>query len=280
MGKPLTLSIIIPAYNEENHLRACLDAIAAQTKKPLEVIVVDNNSTDKTVEIAKSYKFVTLIHEEEQGLIPSRNRGFNTAKGDLLARLDADSVIAPNWVEEALQQMSRPEVVALTGPGKTYVLSNLVPWHSAFWSRLYFWHMYSVLGFQVLWGPNMVIAKDIWQKVKAQASTDDTEVHEDQDLSILIRAASHSVTYDKNLIITTDGERLAYLPKAIEYEGRKHKTIRRHRQLGTLELAKKDSLNPISSWLLFIALLPFGFLYFVVAAIYSLEKMLGLKPIE
>ncbi len=242
--------------------------------------MVDNNSTDKTVEIAKSYKFVTLIHEKNQGLIPSRNRGFDAAKGDLLARLDADSVIAPNWVEEALSQMSQPDVVAITGPGKTYVLSNLIPWHSAFWSRLYFWHMYSVLGFQVLWGPNMVIAKDMWQKVKGQASTDDTEVHEDQDLSILIRAAGHSVKYDKNLVITTDGERLAYLPKAIEYEGRKHKTIRRHKELGTLELAKAGSLNSAVGWLLFMVLLPFGFLYFVVAAIYSLEKLIGLKPIE
>ena len=53
----LTLSIVIPVFNEQRYIKACLDSIAAQTVKPDEVIVVDNNSTDKTVQIAKKYKF-------------------------------------------------------------------------------------------------------------------------------------------------------------------------------------------------------------------------------
>ncbi len=281
MGKTLTLSIIIPAYNEENHLRACLEAIKEQTIKPLEVIVVDNNSTDTTCDIAKDYSFVTLLHEKKQGLIPARNKGFNTAKGDLLARLDSDSVIAVNWVEEALAQMSRPGVVAITGPGKTFAISNLLPLQSVFWSRMYFWHMWSVLRFQVMWGPNMVITKKIWQQIKKDTSLDDKEVHEDQDLSILIKASGHTVKYDNNLRIVTDGERLAYLPKAIEYERRKHATIRRHKQLGTYQKARaENTLNIFLAAVLFVVLLPFGFVAFLLTVLYSLEKMLGLKPIE
>lgn len=280
MNKPLTLSIIIPVYNEESHLPACLDAIAGQKTAPTEVLVVDNNSTDRTCEIAKSYPFVTLLHEKKQGLIPARNKGFETARGDLLARLDADSVVAPDWVERVLSKMSSQNTVALTGPGKTYIFSNLTPLRSVFWSRLYFWHMYSVLGYQVLWGPNMVITKGMWAQIKGKASLKDSEVHEDQDLSILIKALGDRVVFDKKLIIHTDGERLAYLPKAIEYEKRKHRTIKRHGALGSLEMSQKDSLHPVSRWALFIVLLPFGLLYFVVALIYSFEKMVGLKPIE
>lgn len=281
MGKPLTLSIIIPAYNEENHLPACLKAIEKQTVKPLEVIVVDNNSTDKTREIAESYKFVTLLDEKSQGLIPSRNRGFEAAKGDLLARLDADSIIDTNWVEHALNVFGEDQqAAAISGPGRTYVISNLIGLHSIFWSRLYFWHMLSVLRFKVLWGPNMVMKKSIWNEIKAKASKDDLEVHEDQDLSILIKAKGYQIKYDKNLLITTDGERLAYLPKALEYESRKHKTIKRHKALGTLKQAQKDTIWPPFAWLLFVVLLPFGLLYTLLAALYTLDKFIGIRPIE
>ena len=97
--KPLTLSIIIPAYNEERHLPDCLDAIAKQTVAPYEVIVVNNNSTDRTLEIAEEYDFVKVVKQKEQGLIASRNYGFDKASGELIARLDADSIIDRNWVK-------------------------------------------------------------------------------------------------------------------------------------------------------------------------------------
>src|SRR5260221_7568754 len=93
----LRISIIIPAYNEEGHLPACLDAIAAQTLKPDEVIVVDNNSTDKTVEIAKKYPFVKLLNEKRQGLRYTRNTGLDAATGDVIGRIDTDSILSPKW---------------------------------------------------------------------------------------------------------------------------------------------------------------------------------------
>ena len=64
VSKNFSLSIIIPVYNEESHLRQCLDAIAKQIEKPDEVIVVDNNSTDETVQIAKSFSFVKVLVAE------------------------------------------------------------------------------------------------------------------------------------------------------------------------------------------------------------------------
>src|SRR6185437_1716246 len=61
--KPLTLSLVIPAYNEERYIKHCLDAIASQTVTPMEVFVVDNNSTDSTAAIAKNYEFVQVLSE-------------------------------------------------------------------------------------------------------------------------------------------------------------------------------------------------------------------------
>src|ERR1700722_13666836 len=96
--KQVKLSIVVIAYNEEEYLRQCLEAIKQQLYPPEEVIVVNNNSTDKTVKIAQSFPFVKLIHEKEQGMIPARNAGFDAAKGDLLARIDADTRPPVDWV--------------------------------------------------------------------------------------------------------------------------------------------------------------------------------------
>ena len=116
MKKALTLSLIIPAYNEEHHLKDCLDAIAAQTVMPSEVLVIDNNSTDKTVKIAEKYPFVKIIQEPNQGVIYARNTGFNAAKSDIIGRVDAENVVSKNWVEHVLNIFQDETVAGVTGP--------------------------------------------------------------------------------------------------------------------------------------------------------------------
>src|SRR5688500_17107775 len=97
VNKKLRASVVIPVYNEADSLDLCLSAIAAQTTQPFEVIVVDNNSTDTTAEIAASYPFVRLVYESRQGVVHARNTGFNLAQGDIIARIDADTVIESGW---------------------------------------------------------------------------------------------------------------------------------------------------------------------------------------
>ena len=77
----------------------CLQAIARQTVKPLEVIVVDNNSTDATAEIAAGYPFVTVLSEWRQGVVHARDCGFDAARGDIIGRIDAETVMPEDWVE-------------------------------------------------------------------------------------------------------------------------------------------------------------------------------------
>src|SRR5688572_27451257 len=96
MVKHPSVSIVIPAYNEEGQLALCLEAIARQTVKPVEVIVVDNNSTDGTVEVAGRYPFVTVLHEWRQGVVHARDCGFDAAKGDIIGRIDAETVMPHN----------------------------------------------------------------------------------------------------------------------------------------------------------------------------------------
>src|SRR5579883_2638923 len=116
----LHISLVIPAYNEEQYLGACLDAVAAQTVMPDEVIVVNNNSTDRTVEIAKEYPFVTLLHEKRPGLRFTRNTGMDAATGDVIGRIDADTTLSPGWCEELHKLFADSAVHAATGSAYYY----------------------------------------------------------------------------------------------------------------------------------------------------------------
>src|SRR3982751_3455353 len=117
----MNVSIIIPVYNEEGYLAACLDAVAAQQEKPFEVIVVDNNSTDASHKIAQGYTFVRIIAEKQQGTVFARNAGFEAAKGDILARIDADTRIPKDWVARLTRTFTdEPETAAITGSPMLY----------------------------------------------------------------------------------------------------------------------------------------------------------------
>ena len=115
MNKKLRVSLVIPAYNEERHLRQCLDAIAAQSVQPFEVILVDNNSSDKTVAVAREYPFVRLLSAPRQGVVFARNVGFNAARGDVIGRIDADTVIDTNWVATIQAIFIERDIDAVSG---------------------------------------------------------------------------------------------------------------------------------------------------------------------
>lgn len=80
--------------------------------------------------------------------------------------------------------------------------------------------------------------------------------------------------------ITTDGERMAYIPKMLDYELRKRKTYKRHKKMGTLAKARQDALSKPVAWVIGLTLLPFGLVALLLAGFYSIEKLIGIKPIE
>ncbi len=103
------ISIIIPTYNVEKYLKNCLESILAQNleTREYEVIIVDDGSTDSTIEIAKSFDFksinFSLFHQEHIGVGAARNIGINEAKGKYLFFMDADDTIHPNRIRNLLK---------------------------------------------------------------------------------------------------------------------------------------------------------------------------------
>lgn len=94
----MKISVIIPAYNEEDVIERCIKSILEQDYKNYEVIVVDNNSTDNTQKTVKSLrnKKVKLVEEKKKGVSNARNKGARVAKGNILFFLDADEYLEPN----------------------------------------------------------------------------------------------------------------------------------------------------------------------------------------
>jgi len=107
------ISIVIPAYNEaENILKTIASLADTTTSKKVEVIVVDNNSSDDTGKLI-SLSGVTCVLETQQGITPARNAGLRAAKGIYILNADADTIYPPEWID----MMSKPlyqENIAIT----------------------------------------------------------------------------------------------------------------------------------------------------------------------
>lgn len=113
-----TISVIIPAHNEEASIRRCLDSVQ-RSKSPFlrEIIVVDNASTDRTAKIAQSFHDVRVVREDRKGTSFARQRGFEASSCDLLAYVDADSEVSPEWFIRIDRYFRfHPDSACLTGP--------------------------------------------------------------------------------------------------------------------------------------------------------------------
>jgi glycosyltransferase involved in cell wall biosynthesis len=130
----MRISFVVPAYNEEAYLPACLDSILAQTRSlpagSTEIIVVNNASTDRTREVALQYPGVRVVDETRKGLTFARQAGFAASTGDLIANVDSDSRLTPDWLAEVLNTFGEADakpgkqpLVALSGPVLYYDLN-------------------------------------------------------------------------------------------------------------------------------------------------------------
>lgn len=107
MNKPL-ISVIIPTYNSEKFIEDTLDSVRAQTYGNLEIIIVDDDSKDKTVEKVKEYmdrdtRIKLLQNNKNSGVAVSRNKGIKRASGEYIALLDSDDLWAGNKIEEQIK---------------------------------------------------------------------------------------------------------------------------------------------------------------------------------
>jgi len=102
------VSVIIPAYNAEANLGACIESVIAQTWKNLEIIIVDDGSRDASLKVAQSYSAdnIEVISQKNAGASVARNTGLKVAHGEYIQFLDADDLLSPDKIEEQVRTLN------------------------------------------------------------------------------------------------------------------------------------------------------------------------------
>lgn len=134
----LTVSVVVPAYNSVETLPAALETALGQTVAPLEVLVVDDGSTDATAELAEGFGApVRVLRKANGGTASARNLGVREARGEVLAFLDADDRYEPTHLEEIVEALaSTPELDAvvtnalLVSPERSWRCGDYWPGHA------------------------------------------------------------------------------------------------------------------------------------------------------
>ena len=112
----MKLSVIIPTYNEEEHLEEFLNSFLNQTNKRFEIIVVDDHSTDNTLKILNGFRKnfnLKIVFSNKKNVSYARNLGARRATGDVIAHLDCDCHVNKNFVNGIIESFTKNDVEAL-----------------------------------------------------------------------------------------------------------------------------------------------------------------------
>ncbi|MDD5671062.1 MAG: glycosyltransferase family 2 protein [Candidatus Omnitrophica bacterium] len=126
------ISVIVPFYNAEHYLEACIQSLRTQTldRHRFEIIFVNNGSSDRSCDIVRQYPDLQLLHEKKPGSYAARNCGLRVARGEIVAFTDADCVVAKDWLSRIEDGMQRTRSALVLG-------KRLFPPHVSNWLRIF-----------------------------------------------------------------------------------------------------------------------------------------------
>ena len=273
MDESILISVIVPVYNVENYLRKCIDSILAQTYKNLQIILVDDGSSDASPEICDEYAAsdsrICIIHQSNMGPTAARKAGLNIATGEYIGFVDSDDWIEPNMYEEMLKH--------LLDTGADFVYTGLIREKNgvsypdcqfegrlvdspkddvAIWQNLIESHSFTYL-------PRGLVIKlfkhDLiffcFHKIpndlhigEDYAATVECILHCKRVL-ILQKAYYHYVIHDKSLITTWNADRIVQISKRYEYIKKRFEEYHIDNSIKSYLLANfvKDVLNAVNN---------------------------------
>lgn len=202
----MKISLIIPAYNEEKYIGACLTSVEKYGKEFFEVIVINNASTDKTADIARNFSFVRVIDEPKKGRPYARARGLSESRGELVAYIDADCCLSSNWFDIIFKEFNKDKkLVALSGPVRYHDLSV----SQYFFAQALIWISipitYRIVGYTILAG-NFVAKKEILLKA---GGFDENLLFYGDDADLARRMSYYGkVKFRMNFFVYTSGRRI------------------------------------------------------------------------
>ncbi len=213
-----------------------MTAALAQTVPAHEVIVVDNRSTDRTAAIVAELQaanpdapLAVIPQFEEQGLVPTRNLGLDSATGDVIGRIDADSVLEPTWVEEVQKAFLDPSVAAATGPVLYYDMP-LRRFGLRADDTLRRAMLRLAREYHFVFGSNMALRATAWRAIRDEVCRDEEDLfHEDIDISVHLYDAGLRAVYVPTMVTGMSARRIDDSPRDyVSYVGRFDRTYTHH----------------------------------------------------
>jgi glycosyltransferase involved in cell wall biosynthesis len=195
------VSVVIPARNDAEMLSRCLDSLAAQRRRPDEIVVVDNGSTDGTRAVAEAAG-ARVVWEPIAGIPRASAVGFDAARGDLIARIDADSVCPPEWLERIVARFERdPALSVVSGSGDFYDAGPITRrLGKSWWVGGLYWSMTIYLGHPPIFGSNFAMRRQVWDEIGTEVHREERDIHDDLDLSLHVKPWM-TVSYDRDLVV-------------------------------------------------------------------------------
>ena len=127
MRRP-TVSVVVPVYNGQRYLAEALESVVAQDYRPLDLIVVDDGSTDDSSSTAKGFPEVRYVFQENRGVAAARNAGISAAKGDIVALLDQDDRWLPGKLTAQVAFLNeRPELGVVSTKVRLFLETGVAP---------------------------------------------------------------------------------------------------------------------------------------------------------
>lgn len=214
--KPL-ISIIIAAYNEELLIKRCLQVVMNQkfSYGVYEVLVIDNNSTDKTGEIAHSLGATVIKYTEKQGASVAKQYGAYRAKGEIIVFIDSDSVPDPDWLERIYRALQDKRLVCVGGA--------MIPLWGNAWTKFvfaffdYFAYINQWFGIYMLWGSNLAIRKEAFLQVGGINTTIKTSDDWELVARLAKRYGAKSIKYLPSMRVKTSPRKQESLRELIPY---------------------------------------------------------------
>jgi cellulose synthase/poly-beta-1,6-N-acetylglucosamine synthase-like glycosyltransferase len=207
-------SFVIPAYNEEHYIGICLDSIIRETKgrSDVEIIVADNNSSDKTKAVVAKYPSVTFVREMRRGANRTRQTGYEASHGELIAFIDADTEMPSGWVSKVEKEFAAdPNLACVSGP---FIYYDLPPYIRALVRIFYYFAYLSYLIGRIFFrtsttiqGGNYTVRRTAFEKIGGQ-DVNITFYGDDTDLAIRLSKVG-KVKFTFKIPIRTSGRRLA-----------------------------------------------------------------------
>ncbi len=247
------LSVVIPAFNEEKFLPKALQSLVRQNFLNFELIVIDNNSSDRTAEIAESFG-ARVVAESRQGVGFARQKGFESARGQIIAATDADASLPVNWLSTIVKEFQKDQkLVAFGGLYNLYSGSMFARFIIRYFVSI-FWRIDKFMsGSWPLPGINFAVRKTAFLQIGGFNTA--LKIGEDVDLSLRLAKIGKVVLHPEFRVLES-GRRFsqglmrglaAYAPSTL------YRMLFRHHMPAQLPTVRKENVSSYRSVLLPVA---------------------------